>query len=78
MRKACAALVLLLGLSMGACCPIDKKAVSDVEASYELAKKDHLQRIEKDANTPKEKKEDWTKFYDSYGRLIQALKKAVE
>lgn len=78
MKRIAVALVALVGLSMGACCPIDKKAVSDVESSYAKGKKHHLQYVEADPKLSKEDKDDWKKFYESYGRLIESLQKAVD
>jgi len=78
MRKLALGLALAFSVTMGACCSVDKKAVSDVEASYEKSKAAHMKYVDADPKLKAEDKDDWKKFYDSYGRLIQALKKAVE
>lgn len=78
MKRILLGLLLAGAIGGSGCCTIDRKAVSDVAGSYEIARKDHLARVEKDPALSKSAKEDWLKFYDSWKRLIEALKRATE
>ena len=78
MKKLLLAPVILVALFMGACCPIDKKAVSDLEASDNLIIPAYLNYVDKDSALNKDQKDDRKKLVESRKRLLEAMKKAVD
>ncbi len=75
MKKLALALTLLVAIG---CCPVPVRSISEVKASVELARKNHLQYVEKDASLKEKDKDDWRKFYESQIKNIEAIEKAHE
>jgi hypothetical protein len=76
MRKIAVAVVALVGLSMGACCPIDKNAVSQLRANDDIIMPAYVKYVDGDASLNADQKNDRKKLVESRKALLDAIEKA--
>lgn len=70
--------IVLIFSAIGCSCTVEKKAVSDIEATHKIVLPQYVKYVEADGNLDNDQKDDRKKLVGSLQRLVGSLKKSVE